>query len=99
MVNRYIQRAAHDLSRDTICRRFHPSRPHPVTRVGWQICEKFSRTTSMEFPWLRWWDAQGNLVLDGTEIAQLAQAQSQMERAERLAERLRAMGVNPDELT
>ncbi|MBD2744284.1 hypothetical protein H6H02_22420 [Coleofasciculus sp. FACHB-1120] len=58
------------------------------------------RYTNMEFPWLRWWDAQGNLLLDGTE-AQIAEDRAQLaeDRAERLAERLKAMGVNPDDLT
>jgi Uma2 family endonuclease len=37
-------------------------------------------------PWLRWWDAQGNLLLTGTE------------RAERLAAKLRELGVDPDSL-
>jgi hypothetical protein len=35
--------------------------------------------------WLRWCDRQGRVILTGAE------------RAERLAERLRSMGVDPDE--
>ena len=66
---------------------------YPIEPLGVELGIWQGRYTNMEFPWLRWWDAQGNLLLDGTEIAQLAEA-----RAERLAERLRAMGVNPDEL-
>ncbi|MBD2039553.1 Uma2 family endonuclease [Microcoleus sp. FACHB-672] len=62
-------------------------------------------------PWLRWWDAQGNLLLTGEERAEverqekeLAQQQAETERqradteqqrAERLAEQLRALGVEP----
>ncbi|NEQ51815.1 MAG: Uma2 family endonuclease [Leptolyngbya sp. SIO3F4] len=41
-------------------------------------------------PWLRWCDAQGNWLLTDTEQAE--------KRAERLAEQLRAMGVDPDTL-
>ena len=67
---------------------------YPIEPLGVELGIWQGRYTNMEFPWLRWWDAQGNLLLDGTEIAQLAE-----QRAERLAERLRAMGVNPDELT
>jgi Uma2 family endonuclease len=37
-----------------------------------------------EAPWLRWWDRQGNLLLTGAE------------RAERLASKLREMGVDPE---
>lgn len=35
-------------------------------------------------PWLRWWDADGKLLLTGDE------------RAERLAAQLRALGIEPD---
>nr|WP_041463650.1 Uma2 family endonuclease [Chroococcidiopsis thermalis] len=42
----------------------------------------------IERQWLRWYDAQGNWIPTATEQAQA--------RAERLAERLRAMGVDPD---
>ena len=48
---------------------------------------------NMTLPWLRWWDSQGNLLLTGRE-----QAQQERQRADRLAERLRQMGVNPDEV-
>ena len=74
---------------------------YPIEPLGVELGIWQGQYTNMEFPWLRWWDAQGNLLLDGTEIAQLAQSQleQERERAERLAERLRAMGVNPDELT
>ena len=86
--------------------RYHVMQPnerghYPIEPLGVELGIWQGRYTNMEFPWLRWWDAQGNLLLDGTEIAQLAQSQleQERERAERLAERLRAMGVNPDELT
>lgn len=41
--------------------------------------------------WLRWWDLQGNLLLTGSERAIAAE-----EKAARLAERLRELGVDPD---
>ena len=41
--------------------------------------------------WLRWWDMQGNLLLTGNERAIAAE-----EKAVRLAERLRQLGVDPD---
>jgi Uma2 family endonuclease len=57
--------------------------------------------------WLRWWDAEGNLLPWAVE--QLAQAQQQTDaekqradaaqlKADRLAAILRAQGINPDEL-
>ncbi|MBW4466890.1 MAG: hypothetical protein KME07_15810 [Pegethrix bostrychoides GSE-TBD4-15B] len=43
--------------------------------------------------WMRWCNQQGQVILTGAE-----RADTEQQRAERLAERLRAMGVNPDEL-
>lgn len=43
--------------------------------------------------WLRWCDQEGRVIPTGAE-----QAERAGQRAERLAERLRAMGVNPDEI-
>jgi Uma2 family endonuclease len=67
---------------------------------------------NVELPWLRWWDAQGNLLLTGHETAlqvehqlvqqrqQTAQAQQQAEqqrqRADRLEAMLRAQGIDPN---
>ncbi|MDJ0733788.1 MAG: Uma2 family endonuclease [Nostocaceae cyanobacterium] len=42
--------------------------------------------------WLRWWDKQGNLLLWSSE-----QAEIERQRAERLAQKLREMGINPDD--
>ncbi|MBW4661421.1 MAG: Uma2 family endonuclease [Drouetiella hepatica Uher 2000/2452] len=49
-------------------------------------------------PWLRWWDVQGDLLLTGSEQAVVAEqrAESAEEKAARLAERLREMGIDPD---
>ena len=48
--------------------------------------------------WLRWWDLQGNLLLTGSERAIAAEQRAEMveEKAARLAERLRELGVDPD---
>jgi hypothetical protein len=50
--------------------------------------------------WLRWWDAQGQMLPWGTEKVEQAQQQAEQERqrADRLAEYLRAQGINPDDL-
>lgn len=50
--------------------------------------------------WLRWWDADGNLLPWMHEkAAQLAQkVEQEKQRADRLAELLRAQGINPDEV-
>lgn len=43
--------------------------------------------------WLRWWDADGNMLLWSSE-----QADQERQRANKLAEKLRELGVNPDEI-
>jgi len=55
---------------------------------------------NMELNWLRWWDSEGNLLLTGNERAERERqrAETERQRAERLAERLRQMGINPDEV-
>lgn len=56
-----------------------------------------------ELPWLRWWDASGNLLLTGAERAeaehQRAEAaesllEQERQRAEELAQRLRDLGID-----
>jgi hypothetical protein len=41
--------------------------------------------------WLRWCDQKGNVIPTGAELAAAERA-----RAERLAARLRALGIDPD---
>jgi hypothetical protein len=57
--------------------------------------------------WLRWCDREGTVIPTGAERAeaesQRAEAESQAReierlRADRLADRLRSMGINPDEI-
>jgi Uma2 family endonuclease len=51
-------------------------------------------------PWLRWWDSEGNLLLTGEERAEQEKqrADQATQRSERLASKLRELGINPDEL-
>ncbi len=50
--------------------------------------------------WLRWWDAEGNLLLWGAERLELVhqRAEQEHQRAERLATYLRAQGVDPEKI-
>ncbi|MGC1308633.1 MAG: Uma2 family endonuclease [Phormidesmis sp.] len=50
--------------------------------------------------WLRWCDRDGQVIPTGAEgqFAERQRAEAERQRADRLAERLRAMGVDPDEL-
>ncbi len=65
-----------------------------------------------ELPWLRWWDAKGNLLLTGAERAEIEsqkvntetnranaeaeRANAEAQKAERLAAQLRALGIEPE---
>lgn len=66
---------------------------YPVEEMGVELGIWQGRYQNLDLPWLRWWDNQGNLLLTGWEQTQLAEA-----RAERLAAKLKELGVNPDEL-
>jgi Uma2 family endonuclease len=50
--------------------------------------------------WLRWWDADGRLLRIGSERVEEAEEKAQQadERAERLAQKLREMGIEPENL-
>lgn len=48
------------------------------------------RYQNLELPWLRWWDAEGNLLLTGAE-----RAEREYQRAESLLAQLCAAGIEP----
>jgi len=50
--------------------------------------------------WLRWCDREGHVIPTGAEgqERERQRAEAEQQRADRLAERLRAMGLNPDEV-
>jgi Uma2 family endonuclease len=50
------------------------------------------------FPWLRWWDSQGNLLPTGTERAERESQRAEIaeQENERLRARLQALGIDPD---
>ena len=65
------------------------------------------RKAEIDGYWLRWWDESGNLLSWGSELVeqerqQAEQAERRAEQAERrakkLAEKLRAMEINPEEI-
>jgi Uma2 family endonuclease len=58
----------------------------PIPPMGIELGIWQGQIEGMELPWLRWWDSNGKLLLTGDE------------RADRLAERLRQLGIDPNEV-
>jgi Uma2 family endonuclease len=73
----------------------YPIAPLAVELGLWQG----SYLNNPEQLWLRWWDLHGNLLLVGQEEAQLQKfrAEQAERKAAQLAERLRAMGIDPND--
>ena len=61
------------------------SRGHyPIEALGVELGIWEGVYQNQEWPWLRWWDGKGNLLL------------TNQERADRLTKQLRALGVEPE---
>ena len=71
---------------------------YAIAQMGVELGIWQGQYEEMELPWLRWWDAQGNLLLTGEERSQLLTSplEQEQQQSDRLAERLRQMGINPD---
>jgi Uma2 family endonuclease len=63
---------------------------YPIPPLGVELGIWSGQYQNQTLPWLRWWDSHGNLLLSGEERAEQAE-----ERAERLAARLRELGIDP----
>ncbi|AFY45159.1 Uma2 family endonuclease [Nostoc sp. PCC 7107] len=88
---------------------------YAIPPIGVELGIWQGRYQNVELPWLRWWDEQGNLLLIGDERAEAERqlveierqrAEAERQRAEiaeqenaRLRERLRALGIDPDNLS
>lgn len=64
---------------------------YPIEPLGVELGIWQGVYQNQEWPWLRWWDAQGNLLLTAEE-----RLEQERQRSERLAEQLRALGVEPE---
>ncbi|MFM7408291.1 MAG: Uma2 family endonuclease [Cuspidothrix sp.] len=71
---------------------------YPIEHIGVELGLWQGEYQNMELPWLRWWDSQGNLLLDGNERAELERQKAELERqkSDRLAAQLRALGIEPE---
>lgn len=66
---------------------------YTISALGVELGIWQGRYQNLELPWLRWWDMQGVLLPTGEE-----RADHERQRADRLAEKLRELGVDPDEV-
>ncbi|MBE9056156.1 Uma2 family endonuclease [Sphaerospermopsis sp. LEGE 08334] len=64
---------------------------YPITPMGVEIGLWQGEYQNVELPWLRWWDLDGNLLLDGDE-----RAEQERQKSDRLIAQLRALGVEPE---
>jgi Uma2 family endonuclease len=58
----------------------------PIASLGVELGIWQGKFADYELGWMRWWDAQGNLLLTGEE------------KSARLAEKLKSMGVDPEQV-
>jgi hypothetical protein len=85
---------------------------YPIEELGVELGLWQGSYVNAEVPWMRWWDAQGQLLLTGEERAEKEReraekereraekererAREEHERADRLAAKLRELGVDPE---
>ncbi len=62
----------------------------PISPVGLELGIWRGRYQNVELPWLRWWDADGNLLLAGSERAELERQEKELAQQEAKDERQRA---------
>lgn len=65
----------------------------PISPMGVELGIWQGHYENLDLPWLRWWDEAGSLLLTGED-----RAERERERAERLAAKLRALGVDPEQV-
>jgi Uma2 family endonuclease len=78
--------------------RYLPKPDLALTEVNLKLTLWEGTFEGLHTQWLRWCDAEGNLLLTGSEQAahEHQRAEQERQRAERLAEQLRALGVEPE---
>jgi Uma2 family endonuclease len=71
---------------------------YPIEPLGVELGIWQGVYQNQEWPWLRWWDIGGNLLLTAEERLEQERQEKEIaqQRAERLAEQLRALGVEPE---
>lgn len=71
---------------------------YPIGPLGVELGVWEGRYFNQSQLWLRWWDAQGNLLLTGYERAEVERQRAEQAEAKaaRLAARLRDLGIDPE---
>ena len=74
---------------------------YPIEPLGVELGIWQGHYQNLDLPWLRWWNREGNLLLTGYE--QLKQSELLLEQeqecSEKLAARLRELGIDPNHLS
>lgn len=88
-----------------VATRFEPQAPNAkghfaIPQLGVALGAWEGNYCGVILPWLRWFDGEGNLLPTAEERAEAAERRAEWERkrADRLAQRLRTVGINPDEI-
>lgn len=73
---------------------------YPIPALGIELGIWEGNYQNTFFPWLRWWDTQGNLLPTGTERAEqeIHRAKIAEQENDRLRARLQELGIDPDEI-
>ncbi|MBE9029503.1 Uma2 family endonuclease [filamentous cyanobacterium LEGE 11480] len=71
---------------------------YPIAPMGVELGIWQGEFLNQELPWLRWWDGEGNLLLAAEEraVQEKQRADGLQSKTERLAAKLRELGVDPD---
>nr|WP_231848247.1 Uma2 family endonuclease [Gloeobacter violaceus] len=71
----------------------------PIALMGVELGIWQGRYMDVELPWLRWWDADGQLLLCGWEQVERLEQRAELaeQRSAALAQKLRELGVDPDQ--
>jgi Uma2 family endonuclease len=80
---------------------------YAITPMGVELGIWQGREGNQTLPWLRWWNSAGNLLLTGDERAEQEKqraeqekqrAEQEKQRADRLSAKLRALGIDPEDV-
>ena len=86
---------------------YEPLRDFYMEEIGLGLRLWTGSHEGIEDTWLRWCGERGNVILSGAEASRAAReeiltqrriVETERERNEKLAAKLREMGVNPDEI-